>query len=83
MQQVAQARGSRGDFKYRPMFKGVWDEQLRLLLYRFQVNTDDSIFNTNHDHLGYLDKDTEIAYSAVTDNTAPISMLNIETLDGD
>ena len=49
-------------FKYSPGFLGLWDTQLKQIFYQFMTNNQQ--FNTNHDLLGYVDKDVEKYFAA-------------------
>lgn len=67
-------------------YPGVWTDEMNKVFYEYMTNkvTD---FKTNHDILGYVDKDVEKYYKArikdITNTPSYISLSNIELEEGD
>ena len=74
---------------YRTALPGVWSAEMKNLFYEYMTTNNKAVkSNTNHDILGYVDKDVEKYYqTTVIDkklNTKyKVSLLNIELDEGD
>lgn len=69
---------------------GIWSNNMRILFYEYMTSGADSLtksFETNHDILGYVDKDVEKFYPARVEvhpkQYARVSLANIELEEGD
>jgi hypothetical protein len=51
---------------YTPQFSGIWDPELRKILYSYMTSKYDT-FDINYDILGYVDKDVEKLYTVPLD----------------
>lgn len=68
---------------------GVWSDEMKVLFYEYMTtNKLTNTFKTNHDILGYVDKDVEKYYQATLSNPKTkekikVSLSNIELEEGD
>lgn len=71
--------------KYMIRVPGAWDYEMNKLFYEYMTNQNLD-FNTDHDLLGYVDKDVEKYYKSRTKDTSKVSYVslsNIELEEGD
>jgi hypothetical protein len=70
---------------YKIKVPGAWDYEMNKLFYEYMTNQNLD-FNTDHDLLGYVDKDVEKYYKSRTKDKSKVSYVslsNIELEEGD
>ena len=74
---------------YRITLPGVWSAEMKNLFYEYMTTNNKAVkSNTNHDILGYVDKDVEKYYQTIVEDKKlktnyKVSLLNIELEEGD